>query len=68
MEINDETLANFIRQGVCHTMTVPFTLKGFLGQKQDYGNSNISPCNNIIFKKNPLKEIKILQDIITLYN
>jgi hypothetical protein len=28
--------------------------------------SNISPCRNIIFKKTPLKETKILQDIITL--
>jgi hypothetical protein len=32
------------------------------------GNSNISPGKNIIFKKqNPLKETKILQDVITLY-
>jgi hypothetical protein len=29
-------------------------------------NSNISPSKNVIFKKNPLKETKILQDIITL--
>jgi hypothetical protein len=27
---------------------------------------NISPCKNIIFKKNPLKETKILQYVITL--
>jgi hypothetical protein len=25
---------------------------------------NISPCKNIIFDKNPLKETKILQDIV----
>jgi len=34
---------------------------------KNYGNSNISPCpkyNNL--SKNPLKETKILQDIITL--
>jgi hypothetical protein len=37
-----------------------------LRQKKIYGNSNISPCKNIIFKKNPLKETQILQDIITL--
>jgi len=37
-------------------------------QKKNYGNSNISPSKNIIFKKNPPKEIKILQDIRTLYN
>jgi hypothetical protein len=30
------------------------------------GYSNISPCLNKIFKKNPLKETKILQDFISL--
>jgi hypothetical protein len=29
----------------------PFTLKCVSGQKKNYGNSNISPCKNIIFKK-----------------
>jgi len=29
----------------------PFTLKSILRQKKNYGNSNISPCKNIIFKK-----------------
>jgi len=48
------------KQGVCHTLALPFTLKVKLRQK------NISPCKNIIFKKNPLKETKILQHIITL--
>jgi hypothetical protein len=35
---------------------------------ENYGNSNNSPCKNIIFKKkNPLKETKtLLQDVITL--
>jgi hypothetical protein len=32
-------------------------------KKKNYGNSNISPCKNIIFKQNPLKQTKILQDI-----
>ncbi len=53
------------KPGVCHTVALPFTLKSILRQKKYYGNSNISPCKNIIFK-NPLKENKILQDIITL--
>jgi hypothetical protein len=35
-----------------------------LRQNKNYGNSNISPCKNIIIKKNTLKETKILQDII----
>ncbi len=30
---------------------LPFTLKSILRQKKNYGNSNISPCKNIIFKK-----------------
>jgi hypothetical protein len=55
-----------IQQGVCHTVALPFTLKSILRQEKTYyGNSNISPCKNIIFK-NPLKENKIFQDIITL--
>jgi len=60
------------QQGVCqsvtHTVALPFTLKSILRQKKNYGNSNISPCKNIIFQKqksskrdqNPLKDTKIL--------
>jgi hypothetical protein len=40
-----------IKQGVCHTVALPFTHKRILRQKKNYGKSNISPCNNIIFKK-----------------
>jgi hypothetical protein len=32
-------------------MALPFTLKSILRQKKNYGNSNISPCENIIFQK-----------------
>jgi hypothetical protein len=32
-------------------VALPFTLKPLLRQKKNYGNSNISPYNNIIFKK-----------------
>jgi hypothetical protein len=45
---------------VCHTGALPFTLKGILRQKKNYENWNILPC------KNPLKQTRILQDIITL--
>jgi hypothetical protein len=38
-------------QGVCHIMPSLYTLKSILRQKKNYGNSNISPCKNIIFKK-----------------
>jgi hypothetical protein len=61
VEINLKT-----KQGVCHTVALPFTLKSIFRQKKNDGNSNISPCKNIIFKKSYKKEIKILQDIITL--
>jgi hypothetical protein len=45
-------LGSFLeKQGVCHTMALPFRLKSILRQKKNYGNSNISPCKNIIFKK-----------------
>jgi hypothetical protein len=39
------------KQGVCHTMAFPFTLKSILRQKKNYGHSNISPCKSIIFKQ-----------------
>ncbi len=32
------------KQGVCHTVTLPFTLKSILMQTKNYGNSIISPC------------------------
>jgi hypothetical protein len=35
------------KQGVCHTVALPFTLKNILRQKNNYENSNISPCQNI---------------------
>jgi hypothetical protein len=43
------------KQGLCHTVALPFTLKKYLkpsilSQKKNSGNSNISPCKNIIFK------------------
>jgi hypothetical protein len=55
--------------GCGHIVALPFTLKiSILRQKKkNYGNSNISPCKNIIFfKKSSKKETKILQGIITL--
>jgi hypothetical protein len=39
------------KQGVCHIVALLFTLKSILRQKTNYGNSNISPCKSIIFKK-----------------
>jgi hypothetical protein len=54
-------------RGVSHCgLTIYIKKKSILRQKKNYGNSNISPCKNIVFQKNPLKETKILQAIITL--
>jgi hypothetical protein len=40
-----------ITKGICHSVALlPFTLTSILRQKKNYGNSNISPCKNIIFK------------------
>jgi hypothetical protein len=47
------------QQGAVHIVALPFTLKHILRQKKNYGNSNISPCKNIIFKK-ASKTFKIL--------
>jgi hypothetical protein len=32
-------------------VALPFTIKRILRQKKNNGNSNISPCKNIIFRK-----------------
>jgi hypothetical protein len=39
------------KQGVCHILALPFTLKLLLRQKKNYGNTTFSPCRNIILKK-----------------
>ncbi len=43
----------FVTRGVStHTVALPFTFKSIFRQKKkNYGNSNISPCKNIILKK-----------------
>ncbi len=56
------------KQGVCHTVSdLAIYIKKYLkGKKKNYGNSNVSLVTqkNIIWTENPLKETKILQDII----
>jgi hypothetical protein len=37
--------------GVWHTMALPFKFKSTLSKKKNFGNSNISPSKNIIYKK-----------------
>jgi hypothetical protein len=47
------------------TVALPITLKSILRQKKNYGNSNISPCKNIIYKKSSKKNPKSFK---ILYN
>jgi hypothetical protein len=49
---------------VCHTLALPFPFKGILGQKKNYANSNIFTMQKYNLQKNPLKETKILQDML----
>jgi hypothetical protein len=53
------------QQGVCQNCGLAIYIKKYFfpAKKKNYENSNISPCKNIIFQKNPLKETK---DITTL--
>jgi hypothetical protein len=39
------------KQGLCHTVVLPFTLKSILREKKNYKTSIISPCKNIISRK-----------------
>jgi len=39
------------KQGVCHTMALPFTLKSIFKAKEELWKFKYSPCKNIIFKK-----------------
>jgi hypothetical protein len=40
---------NMMNKGCVHTVALPFALKKYLeGKRKNYGNSNISPCKNII--------------------
>jgi hypothetical protein len=55
-----------LKTKLVHTVALTFTLKSILRQKKNNENSNISPYKNIILKKKPPKETKILPDIITL--
>jgi hypothetical protein len=51
------------RGGVLH-YGLAIYIKRVLRQKKNYENSNLSPCKKYTLQKNPLKETKILPDII----
>jgi hypothetical protein len=40
-----------LKQGVSHIVALPLTLKHISRQKNNYGNSNISPCKNILYNE-----------------
>jgi hypothetical protein len=54
----------FVKQGVCHTVALPFTLQSILKQKKDLQKLKYFTMQKYNLQKNPLKETKILQDII----
>ncbi len=55
-----------LQQGVCHPVALPYTLKKYLNAKEELWKFKYFTMQSYIFQKNPLKETKILQDIITL--
>ncbi len=61
----DQIYAHLPKQGVCHTVTLPFTFKSILRQKKNYGNSSISPCKKIIFQKSTKMKPKTLEILKT---
>jgi hypothetical protein len=64
LHIQIVSLAYYLTRGVSHYGLAIYIKKYLKAKEELYGDSNISPCKNIIFQKNPLKETKILQDII----
>jgi hypothetical protein len=54
------------QQGVCHSVALPFTLKSYLKAKEELRKLKYFTMQKYNLQKNPLKETKILQDIITL--
>jgi len=56
-----------LQQGVCRIVALPFTLKSVLMQKNKLWKLKYFTMQKYAnLQKNPLKETKILQDIITL--
>jgi hypothetical protein len=57
---------NTNKQGVCHTVALPFTLKKYLKAEENLWKFKYFTMQKYNLQKNPLQETKILQDIITL--
>ncbi len=55
----DKSHSRYVKQVVCDTMALPFTLKSILRQKKDYGKTQIfHHAKNINLQKIPRKESK----------
>jgi hypothetical protein len=55
-----------MKQGVCHIVALPFTIKMYLKAKKELWKLKYFTMQKCNVPKNLLKETKILQDIITL--
>ncbi len=56
-----------MKQGVCDTVALPFTLKKYLKAKEEeLCKLKYFTMQKYNLQKNPLKETQIFQDIITL--
>ncbi len=55
------------KQGMCHTLAYPFTLKTYLKAKEELLKLKHFTMQKYNLQTNPLKQTKILQDVITLY-
>jgi hypothetical protein len=53
-----------MKQGVCHTVALPFTLKKYLKAKEELWKMKYFTMQKYNLPKHPLKTTKILQDII----
>jgi hypothetical protein len=60
------TFSSQIQQGMCHTAALPFTLRKYLKAKEELWKLKYFTMPKHNLHKNPLKETKSLQDIITL--
>ncbi len=66
-----ENITTKWKQGVCHTVALPFTFKSILRQKKKYGNSNISPWKKIILKNSSKRNqnpLRYYNSIISSFN
>ncbi len=63
------SLGACVKQGVCHTVALPFLPKKYLkNAKEELWKLKYFTIQKYNLQENPLKETKILQDIISLYN